>query len=366
MTDWLSGTAMLLSGLIVGFMFIYGMKRRDERNDLQRKDLEAKRDALVARIRSETDTEERARLELEAAYVLRRLDVVAPLAARTETPAVDRGTRTATIKGFAWGAGSMLTLASIAFFVYQSSKPKDEAPTPPTNGVAQLEAAVQKNPSDLGARDELAKAYLDQENMKGVVEQTQYVLQRAPDDARALTYEALVRAGLGQSEAAVSMLQRATKSDPDLLDAWVGLAWLSAKAGDMNAAQIAIDEAKRRHPAEAARLDELMGRMQPATPIHIKLTAAKPVSGAAVFIIARAAGVTSGPPIAVKRLPVSAFPMDVEISSADSMTGQQLPSTVRIEARVDADGDPLTKGPADRTAVKDGVRVGESITLMLK
>ncbi len=36
MTDWLSASAMLLSGLIVGFMFLYGMKRRDGKSDMER------------------------------------------------------------------------------------------------------------------------------------------------------------------------------------------------------------------------------------------------------------------------------------------------------------------------------------------
>ena len=36
MTDWLSATAMILSGAIVGFMFWYGMKGRAPKPDLER------------------------------------------------------------------------------------------------------------------------------------------------------------------------------------------------------------------------------------------------------------------------------------------------------------------------------------------
>ena len=368
MTDWLSGTAMLLSGLIVGFMFLYGMKRRDERNALERKDLEAKRDALVARLRTETDAGERTRLEMEAASVLRRLDDATPVAPAGVSPTVavvESSVRGATIKGFAWGVGSMIALAAIGYFVYRSSQPK-AAESGPSDALKNLEAAVQKNPNDLNARDDLAKEYLDRENMQAVVEQTQYVLQRAPDDARALTYEALVRAGLGQEESALQMMRRATQSDPNLLDAWIGLAWLSARAGKIDDAKIAIDEAKKRRPDEAQRLDQLLARIAPSNPIHVTLTASKAPTGGVLFVIARAEGVTAGPPIAVKRLPIGAFPMDVEISSADSMTGQQLPAKVRIEARVDSDGDPLTKTPTDLTAAKDGIAVGQTVTLTLR
>ncbi len=376
MTDWLSASAMLLSGLIVGFMFLYGMKRRDEESDMERKDLEAKRDALIAQLRTETDPQERTRLELEAADVLRRLDGVAA------SGAADGGLRarrpssrpnSSALVGFLWGAGSVAALVGIGYYVTQNAKPKEEAQAPMSAPAAQtdtavraLETAVQKNPNDLTARDDLAKAYLDRENVKGVVEQTQYVLQRSPEDARALTYEALVRIATGQPEPAVAMLQRATKSDPDLLDAWVGLAWVNAQAGKMPAAQKAIDEAKRRHPDQAQRLDEVLTHMQPATPIHITLNAARAADKGLLFVIARAEGVTSGPPIAVKRLPLGAFPMQVDISSADSMTGAQLPARVRIEARIDDDGDPLTKSPNDMTAFQDGVSVGQSVTLTLK
>src|SRR5205823_4489211 len=143
-------------GLIVGFMFIHGMKRREERNDLERKDLEAKRDALIAQLRAEPDAEERTRLEGEAAATLRKLDgfgVGAGALAGTaagESPAATHGG----LKGFLWGAGSVAVLAAIGFFVTQSSKPKENA-----DSVAQLEQAVQKSPSDLTLRDDLAKVY---------------------------------------------------------------------------------------------------------------------------------------------------------------------------------------------------------------
>jgi tetratricopeptide (TPR) repeat protein len=382
MTDWLTATAMVLSGLIVGFMFIYGMKRRDEKSDLERKDLEAKRDALIAQLRNETDPAERGRLELEAAAVLKKLD---------EKPSAKPGVkagggqpppavhRSSAAMGFLYGAGSVAVIAAIAFFVMQSAKPKEEAQSAaqapmqqqPQNDAAvqQLEAAVQKNPSDLNARIELAKAYLDRENMPGVVEQTQFVLQRSPNDARALTYEALVRIASGQGDAAKTMLERATKSDPDLIDAWVGLAWVNAQAGKFSEAEAAIGEAKRRHPDQAERLDALMQHIKPSNPIRITLSvapgAALPPNGV-IYVMARAAGQTSGPPIAVKRLALGAFPLNAEISSADSMSGEQLPAKVHIDVRLDSDGNAMTKSPGDLTASQDGVAVGQTITLTLK
>src|SRR3954453_3302000 len=83
--DWLSATAMLLSGLIVGFMFIYSSMRRKQqaaaatgREDLELRDLQARRDSLIQQLRDLEDVPanaaERTRLEREAAQVLRTLD----------------------------------------------------------------------------------------------------------------------------------------------------------------------------------------------------------------------------------------------------------------------------------------------------
>ena len=56
----------------------------------------------------------------------------------------------------------------------------------------------------------------------------------------------------------------------------------------------------------------------------------------------------------------------LDITSADSMMGQQLPANVRIEARVDSDGDPLTRSPGDLSAAQDGVALGSTVSLSLR
>ncbi len=364
MTDWLSASAMLLAGVIVGFMFLYGMKRRQERSDLERADLEAKRDALIARLREGGSD---SRLEREAAEVLRKLDGLGGGPPPSAADAEGRGApQHAALKGFLWGVASVAVLIGIGWFVVRSSTPKEVQAADP---LAELERSVQQNPDNLALRDDLAKAYLDRENLSGVAEQTQYVLQRNPNDARALTYQALVRIAARQPEAAAAMLQRATQADPNLVDAWVGLAWLHSQSGDVARAEAAIGEAKRRHPEQSARLDELMAHLRPATPLHITLNLANGVKvprQGVIFITARAEGVTTGPPAAVKRLPVGTFPMTIDLSSADSMMGQPLPAKMRIEARIDSDGDPLTRDPKDPAGAVDRVGVGGSVSLTLK
>jgi hypothetical protein len=106
-----------------------------------------------------------------------------------------------------------------------------------------------------------------------------------------------------------------------------------------------------------------------AAPDAIHLTLSLSESAATktgvLYIIGRNPGVTSGPPIAVKRLNVTSFPITVDFSSADSMMGQPLPKKVHLEARLDADGDAATKSPTDPTATAD-VATGATLALTLK
>ena len=385
---------MLAAGIIVGVMFLYAMKSRPAKTDAARADLEAKRDALLARLREDPSDK---KLELEAAEVLKKLDGLPAASSVPSVPSVVKSNDT--IKGFAWGAGSMAALAAIGFFVMQQAKPKGNeeqaapmaSPAASDPAIVQLQQQVDRNPDNLDLRDDLAKAYLDRDDLNGVASQTRYVLQKNPNDARALTYQALVHVAARQPEAAAAMLNKATQADPNLLDAWVGLAWLYAESGDLPKAQAAIDQGKKRHPEQAARLDELMTHLrnpqqqaapvaqaQPAAAVpaaapsgeavHLTLNAANTTypPSAVVWVIIREAGTSGGPPSAVKRVPLGNFPIKVDVSAADSMMGTPLPAKMHVEARIDFDGNPMTHDPKEPHDAADNVAMGQSVTLTLK
>jgi cytochrome c-type biogenesis protein CcmH len=82
--------------------------------------------------------------------------------------------------------------------------------------------------------------------------------------------------------------------------------------------------------------------------------------GAIVFVTVRETGTTGGPPVAVKRLPAASFPLPFAVGPGDSMMGQPIPAHARVEARVDSDGDPLTRAPNDPSAHLDDVAAGTS------
>jgi cytochrome c-type biogenesis protein CcmH len=439
-TDWVSAIAILAAGLIIGAIVFFIVRRKPSTIDtnLERKDLEAKRDALIAQLRALPDdaVDERARLENDTANVLRSLDAgggqaVLPVPASVVDDRRDRHATTAmspTIKGFLWGAGSFAALAALGYFVMQSATPRDQgagpmgaqptstiapAQQPPDPVVQQLEAAVQKDPNNLALRNDLAQAYLEHDNLMAVFDQTKFVLEKSPDDSRALTFQALVRMAMGEGAASTKMLQQALKSDPKNLDAWVALAWVHAQNNDMKGAENAIAEAVRVSPGDKARLEDVLQQMkthaaQPAaqpteaqmasgelpaghpaidgaTPQMPMQAAAAAPAGAAgansirvtlsldpnattrngvLFVMARSP--QGGPPIAVKRLLPTSFPMTIDLGSADSMMGQPLPASFRLEARLDSDGDAATKLPTDPRAVMENVTPGAVVTLALK
>ncbi|MGH7572840.1 MAG: c-type cytochrome biogenesis protein CcmI/CycH [Gemmatimonadota bacterium] len=90
-------------------------------------------------------------------------------------------------------------------------------------------------------------------------------------------------------------------------------------------------------------------------------------SGAVVFVIVRPAGRTAGPPLAVQRLTASEFPVEFEIGPEDAMLGEApFPDRVTVEARLDGDGDPLSRSPGDRSATSGPLSPGATgVTLSL-
>ena len=73
---------------------------------------------------------------------------------------------------------------------------------------------------------------------------------------------------------------------------------------------------------------------------------------AVLFLIARRAA--TGPPLAVKRIPVPQFPFHFSIGPDDRMI-QAMPfeGPIRLSARIDADGNATTRTPGDLQGVLD-------------
>jgi len=456
--DWIPAAAMLSGGLILGLMlarhvFLTGTTQSVVTGELELRDLQARRDAILVQLREvddlsvkltpEQQAAERHRLEVEAARTLLAIDQLqgnvplqstvrvgeGPVALPSSSPvasppAVAPRTAGSSTTGFFWGVGSAAALMALGFFLMNSMKERDQggsitgtaggmqagasaqpaaAPQPEEETpemraeLTRLKEAVQKNPNDLDARLELAYGYLTRRQMMGVYDQTQYVLEKKPGQPRALAYQAIVKLSMGDATSAEQMLKQALATDPNLLEGWIHLALVYTQTNRFDDATNAMKEAMKRHPEESAKLTDILAEIRaraaagpssvgtgvpsqaaPSAPasggsgvsgiidIDPSIRGSIP-SGSVIFLIARPTGVSGGPPAAVKRMRAGTFPMDFQLTSADSMMGQPLPQQMRIEVRVDSDGNPMTKDPSDPTAAIDGLQAGAtSVRLVLK
>lgn len=373
---------------------------------------------------------ERYALELEAARAWKELDrlgarATAPAAAAaaarkgaTAEPPAAAGAGRPAAHGFLWGFATAAAVAVLGLYLTRVIKPRDAgdsvtgnlpsvgqkaAPSDPDE--QQLRQVLAQNPDDFDARVDLAELYFGRQDLMAVFNETQYVLDRSPNHPRALSYQALVRLAMGQGETAIRMLKQAQASGPTLIEPYLHLALVYARLGQLKDAEATMTDAQRRFPQQAEHLKGLMAQIRAAAEAPPAGKGSAPAqaaaaaraggigegaagsgaergvsgvidldpalagqvpAGALVFLTARAAGVSAGPPAAAKRLP-AAFPLRFSLSGADSMMGEGLPDKLRLEARVDGDGDPLTRGPSDPTARLDGVAVGRSdLKLVLK
>ena len=400
-----------------------------EKGGAPRVDLQRRYDALIRRLSEGAPAEERASLEKEAALILREMETgrtpepVTDLqggsepaaAAAAATPAQAPAPASAWV-GFAYGVLSMTILGGLIFLASQGSTQRQEGGSP-TGGnpmsapagegpqvsaeeeaqLKALEDAVRREPAQIGPRIELTRAYLHRRDLMQVFDQTKAILEIEPGNPHALTYQALVRVAMGQANQAETMLEEVIAKNPKIEDAYIHLAIARLQLGDRKGALEAIQAGQAQFPEDKEELarvfeqiaDSAAGQGDEVPADHPEVappamgTKAPSSSGsqvvvvvdlpkgvtvpeeAVLFVIVREAGLETGPPAAVKRIPARSFPITVTVTDKDSMAGEGIPGLVRIDARIDRDGDPLTKDPRDPVASEDNVRPGPGQILMV-
>jgi cytochrome c-type biogenesis protein CcmH len=280
---------------------------------------------------------------------------------------------------------------------------------PPNPRIDALKAEVAAHPDDLAVRLDLAEAYLGDARLFEAFEAASPVLAKQPENPRALTYVAVVKLAMGQGAEAEKMLDTAVARDPKLAEAlsYRGLvrfqagrfadavkdweAALAVRPDGREALEPLIAQAKARAaggaaPAEAEAAAPVprapapaaapaAGAM-PAAPADAKLAgrielspalAGKVAPGGTLFVIVRPDGMVAGPPVAVSRIDAPTFPTSFALGAQNSMTGAPLPDKVNLEVRLDADGNAMTKDPADPIVRKSGVATGtKDLALVLE
>ncbi len=290
--------------------------------------------------------------------------------------------------------------------------------------VAELEARLAAAPEDLMARKELALIELASGRFFEAFRQAEEVVRRQPEDPDGLYVQGVVRLAMGQTGPAIELLDRVLARYPEHLQALLYRGMALFQQGDVAGAQdtweVGLELAGGSHPdlerliamaretpppvappatAEAAPAGPVAGAPVPGAPVpggpvpgaqasgapageaprqtptpaaaadpaayqvRVELAAgAQAPPGAALFLFLRPAG--GGPPIAVKRLPATGFPLDAALGAEDSMMGAELPGSGLLVARLDADGSASTRGEGDLEATAEATR-GSSSRLVL-
>lgn len=73
-------------------------------------------------------------------------------------------------------------------------------------------------------------------------------------------------------------------------------------------------------------------------------------AGATLFVIARRPDVPRGPPAATRRYPATSFPMAFSLGQDNVMLGGPFPDAIVLSARLDSDGNAMTRTPGDLEA----------------
>jgi tetratricopeptide (TPR) repeat protein len=420
-TQWLPAIAVLLAGVIFGVVLLLRGRKGAKRREIEaltvsdaQADLEQRFAARIEELRNleaessmltpDQLSSERARLEREAAVLLREIQQQKqqpePATGRSDSSPVPAAARRGflaerpALKGLVWITG-VVTMGAVLYVLLLDTTSLREEGGSLTGSLPErasrtvqadpelttLIAAVERDPQNDELRVDLARALFERRDLMQVFQQTQFVLDRNPDHPRALAYQAIVRLAMGDAEQALQMVERAVQREPDLLEGLVHLAIVNFQLGRMDDARTALASARARHPDRAGMLETLEREMFASTASASASPAAAPIpvdaafagrislpdgmaagltEGATLFVMVRPAGQAGGPPIAVKRIPVRAFPVDFAITPGDSMQGTALPAMARLEARLDADGDAFTRSDNDLSAVIESVPAGST------
>ncbi|MCB9785464.1 MAG: hypothetical protein H6744_02110 [Deltaproteobacteria bacterium] len=293
--DWTSALVVLGGGLALGGGLVAlsrkGGKTRataDVGREARLEDLRRRREVLVEQLRDLEDTgsageavadAERARLEREAATVLRELarlesdEGAAPVA----PPPVQTGGMSPQLRGALQG-GLVVGFIALLFFVLQNqTRPRQEGmgitgndprpmsgamarggagggggmpadhPAPAgqeTERLAAARAAAEANPQDLDAKVELAFALAEAEQWMEAYKLSDEILKIEPGQPDALMVQSSIRLVMGQLDRAIELADQVLQAHPKHAKALAYRGMLAFRAGDREASIAFLERAR--------------------------------------------------------------------------------------------------------------------------
>lgn len=348
-------------------------------------------DRVQAKVPGRKPAEEKRRAKAPAARP-------ADDAPREPAPAGSLIGRHPLLSGFLLGGGMAAIVGLLIYWAVRDAGPRPDMPEPAPRAAAseedphgtggdlspeaaarvqELQARLTADATDLPATKELALILLSEGRFFDAYRVAERVLQLQPGDPDGLYVQGVVQLSMGQNDAALEALDTVLAQYPDHLQALIYRGLAQQMAGDVGQAidtwEYALDVAGGSHPdleellrrAQVAQQQESQAPAQAAPPapaapapeealapltpptdpmsyaVRVRLAeGAVAPRGASLFVFLRTG--ETGPPVAVKRVPVTGFPMDLVLGTGDSMTGAALPDSGMLFVRLDGDGNAST------------------------
>ena len=210
-------------------------------------------------------------------------------------------------------------------------------------------------------------------DFKAAIPAFQTVLRHDSGHPAANAYMGMILAQAGHVDAALEALDRALARTPNFpLALWAKGMVLFQDGRDPAGAREHLERLEYLLPEGEQRnaVRDLIARIgeqvrEPAgAPVEARIEgtveleaghAAETAAQGVLYIVARPAGARSGPPLAVKRVVAPAFPVAFSLGPGDVMIqGTAFEGPLNLTARLDSDGDPLTREPGEPAGVYDG------------
>ena len=306
---------------------------------------------------------------------VRRLAEVRESAAPTPEPEMKQGTdRKEGRRSWALAAGAAVLLVggvTLGLLLGQSLRPRTSTEDSITGDflTGTGPEGISRPPTSEGPAAALRRGQeaFRRKDFKNAIEALRTVLRDDSGHPLANAYMGMILAQAGHTDAALATLDRALSRTPNLpLALWAKGMILHQEGRDPDGAREHLQRLEKLLPAGDQRdtVREIIAQIgrqseEPARPPAgpgiegtVQLDpgqAAQAIGRSTLYIVARAAGAEGGPPLAVKRIVGPIFPVSFALGSGDvMMPGTAFEGPLELSARLDRDGDPLTREPESR------------------
>ncbi len=364
---WGPPLVVLLIGLVVGLLVASriqgegGGAGRAERESA----LKARKDSVVQALRELDSHAERlgeAEYQRQRALLLEQgVQVLEALEQAPEAPGPTRSQERGRSTAPYWLAGA-LGFAALAFVLVQGAetpRPDDMAEsgmeTRISVDIQEAQAALQANPHDVPALNTLTHYAILQGNLQVAMQHFQSVQRVSPREREVVAHGAALAILVNMADRALPTLEQLLADEPEFAEGHWWMAVGLARSGELDAAREHLDRAQKLDPGGEMgvlamdmlqRLDAPPPEVRVAGTVRLAEGAIVP-EGASLYVAAIRSKEGGGPPVAAQRLGVVELPSSFSMGDANLTFGGVWPDEVWLRARLDLDGDPMTRDGAD-------------------